>query len=98
MFRDKNELEGICGLAKERPQIKIVLQGSQDNRTTVLARKSTKIGKLLSVYCKERNVNAEEYRLVFCGKVMNEGEEVGCYDVHDNDVIEVVASQTGGYF
>lgn len=81
---------------KECPQVKIVLQGSQDNRTIVLAKRTTKISRLLSAFCKERNVNSREFRLVYKGKVMQEDEEVGNYNMRDNDVIEVVASQTGG--
>ena len=82
--------------AKKAPTTRIVLLGSNNNKTIVDARPTTMVGKLLSKYCEQRHVSPEEYRLIYNGKMMNEEDEIGSYNLEDNSVIEVVAQQVGG--
>ncbi|KAI5150877.1 small ubiquitin-related modifier [Enteropsectra breve] len=94
--KDANSM--TTGSDKQEEQVKLVLQGSSDNKTVVLAKPSTKISKLLKAYCRERNISPQEYRLVYKGKVLQEDGDVSIYNIKDNDVIDVVASQVGGCF
>lgn len=76
--------------------IKIVLQSGHGNRIVVLAKRTTKISKLLNTFCKEKNVSAKQYRLIYKNKVLREDATVDCYNIQEDSVIEVAASQTGG--
>lgn len=87
---------GEMARKKEAPKIKLVLQGSQDNKMTVVVKKSTKVGKLLGAYCDARGVNRGDFRVICCGQMMKEDDEIGSYSLHDGDVVEVVAAQVGG--
>ncbi|KAI5170446.1 small ubiquitin-related modifier [Pancytospora epiphaga] len=75
---------------------KIILSGGMNNRTVLLAKPSTMVGKLLAKYCEQRKISPKEYRLVYNGKMMNEEQVLGSYNVKDNDTIDVVAQQVGG--
>ncbi len=98
-MNENNKYEGNAPEIVEpnaNQQVKITLQSGADNRIVVLARKSTRIYKLLNTFCKERNVSPKEYRLIFKNKVLREDATVDCYNLSDGDVIDVAASQTGG--
>ena len=82
--------------AADQSRIKITLQGSGDNHTSVLAKKHTKVGRLLVAYCNEWNVNPKAYRMIYKGKVLQNETEINAYNMAEGDTIEVVASQTGG--
>lgn len=81
---------------KKPAATRIVLSGSNKNKTIVLAKPSTMVGKLLAKYCEQRSISPGEYRLVYKGERMNEGETVGSYNIRDNDTIDVVTQQVGG--
>lgn len=99
-YNKKEEYHGkgteTAGKGSDDTHVKIALHGANDNRTVVLAKKTTKINRLLNAYCKERGVSPKEYRLIYKGKVLQEAEEISTYNMASGDVIEVVASQTGG--
>lgn len=80
----------------KQPQLKLSLEGGQGFKTTVLARPSTKIYKLLDAFCKEHKVDPKEHRLVYKDKVLHLDERLEAYNFPGEATVSVVASQTGG--
>lgn len=77
-------------------QLKLHLKGGMGFSTTVLAKTSTKIYKLLDAFCKEHKVDPKEHRLIFKDKVLHLDERLETYNVPSEATVNVVASQTGG--
>lgn len=79
-------------------QLKLFLEGGSGFKTTtILAKPSTKVYKLLDAYCKEHNVDPKEYRLIYKDKVLHLDERLESYNFPSESTINVVASQTGGF-
>lgn len=84
-----------CG--NKAPQVKLYLEGGVGFKTTVLAKSSTKVYKLLDAFCKEHKVDPKEHRLIYKDKVLHLGERLEAYNFPSESTINVVASQTGGH-
>lgn len=83
---------------KKGSQLKLHLEGGHGFQiTTILAKPSTKVYKLLDAYCKEHNVDPKEYRLIFKDKVLHLDERLEAYNFPAEATVNVVASQTGGF-
>lgn len=82
----------------KKEQIKIKMEGGHDFTTVVIAKPTTKVHKLLDAFCKEHNVSSKEYRLIYKDKVLHLDERLMNYNIPTEATINVVASQTGGYY
>ncbi|KAM0679851.1 Small ubiquitin- modifier 2 [Glugoides intestinalis] len=84
---------------KKAEQLKLHVEGGQGFQiTTILAKQSTKVYKLLDAYCKEHNIDPKEYRLIFKDKILHLDKRLEEYNFPPEATINVFASQTGGGF
>jgi len=92
-----NERQNENESNEAKDELKLVLTGAHNTRVSVLCKKSTKISKLLNTYCQKFSVNSGEHRLIYKGKVLQENETVDGYSIQNGAIVEVVASQVGGW-
>ncbi|KAG2388663.1 hypothetical protein C9374_000102 [Naegleria lovaniensis] len=60
-------------------------------------KKSTPLKKLMEAYCKRQGLSAASVRFVFDGNRINGNETADELEMDDQDVIDVLVEQTGGF-
>lgn len=82
----------------EEKRVKLYLEGGMGFKTTVLAKQKTCVSKLLKAFCKEHNVEEKEHRLFYKSKILDANKRIEDYNIPEEGVISVVASQVGGNY
>merc|ERR1712039_489975 len=60
-------------------------------------RKTTPMKKLMGAYCERQGVTMDSIRFLFNGQRIQPEQDPSQLDMEDNDVIDAVLAQTGGY-
>ncbi|KAL0483975.1 small ubiquitin-related modifier SUMO1 [Acrasis kona] len=74
--------------------IKVNYEG---NEVFFKIKKTTPLKKLMEIFCKRQGVNQDQMRFVFDGNRLTGTETAEQLDMDDQDTIDVLVQQTGGF-
>eukprot|EP00039_Didymoeca_costata_P018317 m.333028 g.333028 ORF g.333028 m.333028 type:complete len:102 (-) comp17048_c0_seq1:136-441(-) len=60
-------------------------------------KRSTKMSKLIEAYCKRQGLQSGSIRFLFDGQQVGPDDSPESLDMEDNDCIDVMQQQTGGF-
>lgn len=79
---------------KSTVAIKVVDQNG--NETYFKLKPTTKLGRVMKVYCERASVQESSIRFLFDGERLNPDSTPADYDMEEDDIIDAVLQQTGG--
>eukprot|EP01133_Synstelium_polycarpum_P007244 gene7244-8421_t len=93
------EEPGVAPEKKEgEEQINIrVKQQADDSDVFFKIKRNTNLKKLMDAYCTRKGVNPQYVRFLFDGVRIHGDKSPNDYNMEDNDQIEVMVEQIGGY-
>ncbi len=93
---DTQDNQGVKGEDKgEHINIKVV--NGEGIEVFFKIKKTTNLKKLMDAYCKRQGLNPSTVRFTFDGNRISGNETAEQLDMEDQDVIDAMVEQTGGY-
>mmetsp|Transcript_2462 Transcript_2462/g.3588 ORF Transcript_2462/g.3588 Transcript_2462/m.3588 type:complete len:102 (-) Transcript_2462:1089-1394(-) len=83
--------------AEGKNQISVKVCDAHGNEVYFKIKKTTQLRKLKAAYCKRQGLQKEQVRFTFDGHRIADDETAEILDIDDNDVIDAMVEQIGGY-
>ena len=84
-------------LKKEKTQLTLVIKDQDVNEIEFQVNDDVKLGKVLDNFAREIGKNSADLRLTYKGKIIGKNTTPFELGLIDREVLEVVASATGGF-
>eukprot|EP00994_Dinema_validum_P004992 NODE_3085_length_599_cov_864.069091_g2582_i0.p2 GENE.NODE_3085_length_599_cov_864.069091_g2582_i0~~NODE_3085_length_599_cov_864.069091_g2582_i0.p2 ORF type:complete len:103 (-),score=22.76 NODE_3085_length_599_cov_864.069091_g2582_i0:212-520(-) len=78
-------------------QISIKVVNAEGAEVYFKIKRSTPLRKLMDAYCKKQGINRTSVRFHFDGRRIEDEKTAEDYEMEDDDVIDAMVEQTGGY-
>jgi|Transcript_73082 small ubiquitin-related modifier len=78
-------------------QISIKVVNAEGAEVYFKIKRSTPLRKLMDAYCKKQGINRTSVRFHFDGRRIEDEKTAEDYEMEDDDVIDAMVEQTGGF-
>ncbi len=85
-------------IKNEVAQVNIKVVNAEGNEVFFKIKRSTTMKKLMDAYCKKNGMTRNQVRFLYDGKPLEEEKTPDDYEMDDDDVIDAMVEQVGGFF
>ncbi|XP_065840127.1 small ubiquitin-related modifier 1-B-like [Oscarella lobularis] len=89
--------QGVQDVKSESDHINLKVMGQDNSEVHFKIRKTTQMRKLKQAYCERQGLGINSVRFLFDGQRIDDDMTPKQLDMEEDDVIEVMLEQTGGF-
>lgn len=82
----------------EVAQVNLKVVNAEGSEVFFKIKRSTLMKKLMDAYCKKSGMSRQQVRFLYDGKPLEDDKTPDDYDMDDDDVIDAMVEQVGGFF
>jgi len=86
-------------MSEEKPQpatVSLKVRGQDGSEVFFKLKCTAKLENLMRAYAERQQGRIKDYRFLIDGERLDEKKTPDCYDIEEDDVIDVFVAQTGG--